>query len=163
MRESLRVLRHGSAPGTRLESRRNFDRPSRGAAQKLRTRARGVECLDEQLDAGSVTIVRREVDIAGKEEMKASPEIENLFQIYPSQLVLGGKEKRTVRVTWIGDPKLKLEQAFRIIAEELPINLDEPGKVYQKAVGRVTLTSRYIGSLYVGPPGAAPRSWPRLP
>lgn len=100
-----------------------------------------------------ISIVHRNPDIEGKEEHKETPDIDDLFQIYPAQIILAPKERRTVRITWIGDPKPKKELAFRMIAEELPIDLEE-NKTYTKPVAKVRIATRYIGSLYVTPPGA---------
>ncbi|MGZ3795078.1 MAG: fimbrial biogenesis chaperone [Pseudobdellovibrionaceae bacterium] len=101
--------------------------------------------------AVQVTIVPREPDINGKEEYKESDKIDETFRIFPSQLVLEPKESRTVRVTYIGNSQVTSELAYRIIAEELPVDLDDPSKVYTKAVAKITISSRYIGSLYVTP------------
>jgi fimbrial chaperone protein len=106
--------------------------------------------------AVQVTIVPREPDINGKEEYKESDKIDDTFRIFPSQIVLEPKETRTVRVTYIGTPQVKSELAFRIIAEELPVDLDDPLKKYTKAVAKITISSRYIGSLYVTPKAAKP-------
>jgi fimbrial chaperone protein len=101
-------------------------------------------------------IVHRKPDIDGKEEYKETPDIDELFQVYPSQLILAPKEKRTVRVSWVGDPNPKTELAFRIIAEEMPFSVEDPNKVYTKAVAEVKLASKYVGSLYVTPQGVMP-------
>ncbi|MEZ0391960.1 MAG: molecular chaperone [Pseudobdellovibrionaceae bacterium] len=106
--------------------------------------------------AVQVTIVPREPDLSGKEEYKESDKIDEIFRIFPSQLVLGPKETRTIRVTYVGAPQVTTELAFRIIAEELPVDLDDPNKVYTKAVAKITLATRYIGSLYVTPKAAKP-------
>lgn len=103
-----------------------------------------------------ITIVPREPDLDGKESYKESPAVEDMFRIFPSQMVLDPKGTRTVRVTFIGDPKIQSELAFRIIAEELPVDLDDPNRKYTKPVGKITLSTRYVGSLYVTPKGAKP-------
>lgn len=106
--------------------------------------------------AVQITIVPREPDLNGKEEYKESDKIDETFRIFPNQIVLDPKGTRTVRVTYIGNPQLKSELSFRIIAEELPVDLDDPNKVYTKAVAKITLSTRYIGSLYVTPKTAKP-------
>ena len=103
-----------------------------------------------------VSIVAREPDIAGKEVYKETEKVNEMFRIFPSQIVLKPKETRTLRIRYVGSPKVKSELAFRIIAEELPVNVSDPGKVYTTAVAQVNITTRYIGSLYVTPSGAAP-------
>lgn len=103
-----------------------------------------------------VTIVPREPDEAGKEIYKESEAVSEMFRIFPAQLVLNPKETRSVRVTYTGTPKIKSELAFRVIAEELPVDLSDPNKVYKKAVARVNIAIKYIGSIYVTPAGAKP-------
>jgi fimbrial chaperone protein len=101
-----------------------------------------------------VTIVAREPDPDGKEVYKETDAVSDMFRIFPGQIVLNPKETRTLRVSYIGTPKIKGEMAFRIIAEELPVDMSDPNKVYKKAVAKVTLATKYIGSLYVSPSGA---------
>lgn len=103
-----------------------------------------------------VSIVPREPNIKGEETYKESEKMDEMFRIFPNQLVLNPKESRTIRVTWIGSPKTKVEIPFRIIAEELPVDVDDPNKVYTKAVAKIGLATRYIGSLYVTPNGVKP-------
>lgn len=103
-----------------------------------------------------ISIVAREPDIDGKEVYKESEAVSRLFRIFPEQVVLDPKGSRTVRVSYIGSPQVKSELSFRIIAEELPIDLDDPNRVYTKAIAKISMSTRYIGSLYVTPPGAKP-------
>ena len=74
--------------------------------------------LDATKLAVQITIVPREPDLDGKEDYKESDKIDELFRVFPNQLVLDPKSVRTVRVKYIGDPQIKSELAFRIIAEE---------------------------------------------
>ncbi|MBX7231635.1 MAG: hypothetical protein K1X29_06070 [Bdellovibrionales bacterium] len=108
-----------------------------------------------------ISIVSREPDMMGKETYKVTPEaakeIAKKFNIYPPQLVLNPKETRTIRVSWIGESNSPVEIPFRIIAEELPIDLDDPNKVYKNAVAKIAISTRYIGSLYITPTGAKPK------
>ena len=98
-----------------------------------------------------VSMAVREVDAAGLEK---NPEADDDFIIYPSQIVLNGNEKRTVRVTWAGNAKPDKELAFRIIAEQLPVDTKKPEKKGQ-AVIRMLL--RYLGAVYITPRGASPK------
>lgn len=102
-----------------------------------------------------VAIYRREPDEDGKEKYEDSKDSGELFQIFPSQVILNPKEKRTLRVTYVGEPKLKEELAFRIIAEEFPINVSDPAKFTKKAVASISILTKYVGSLYVTPSGTA--------
>ncbi len=61
-----------------------------------------------------------------------------------------------MRVTWLGDPQPKKELAYRIIAEQLPINLEKPQANQTKPVGAVKIVLRYLGSLYIRPVNVKP-------
>ncbi|MBI3557669.1 MAG: molecular chaperone [Deltaproteobacteria bacterium] len=98
-----------------------------------------------------VSMAAREVNAAGVEK---NPDADDDFVVYPSQIVLGGNEKRTVRVTWAGNAKPDKELAFRIIAEQLPVDTHKPDKKDQ-AVIRMLL--RYMGAVYITPRGSSPR------
>lgn len=75
------------------------------------------------------------------------------FVVYPRQMLLAPGEQRSVRVRWTGPAELESERAFRIIAEQLPV---EMGEERPQQGGGIRLTYRYEGSLYVVPPGARP-------
>jgi fimbrial chaperone protein len=103
-----------------------------------------------------ISIFHRNPDLNGNEKYEDSKDVGELFQIIPSQLILNPKEKRTIRITYVGDPKIKVEQAFRVISEEFPINVTDPEKVKKKAVASISIMSKYVGSLYVKPLGTVP-------
>lgn len=100
-----------------------------------------------------ISIVHREPDENGKEDYEKSKDASDLFQIIPSQVILAPKEKRSIRITYIGEPRINIEQAFRFIAEEFPIDVSDSSKVKNKTVAAISIVSRYVGSLYVKPPG----------
>ncbi|MBI3569926.1 MAG: molecular chaperone [Gammaproteobacteria bacterium] len=95
-----------------------------------------------------IRIVTREVDVDGGEK---NADAEKDFTIYPAQMVLKPHAKRSVRVQWLGDPKLKEEKAYRIIAEQLPVNLDKE----RPKTSAVKFLVSYRGALFVTPPGLA--------
>src|SRR3989344_1982829 len=90
-------------------------------------------------------IVTREVDVDGGEK---NTDAEKDFTIYPAQMVLKPHTKRSVRVQWLGNPKLKEEKAYRIIAEQLPVNLDKE----RPKTSAVKFLVSYRGALFVTPP-----------
>lgn len=95
-----------------------------------------------------IRIVTREVDVDGGEK---NADAEKDFTIYPAQMVLKPHAKRSVRVQWMGDPRLKEEKAYRIIAEQLPVNLDKQ----KPKTSAVKFLVTYRGALFVTPPGLA--------
>jgi fimbrial chaperone protein len=61
---------------------------------------------------------------------------------------------QVVRVSWLGDPLPEQELAFRLVAEQLPINLVDPTQANPvQPVGQVQISLRYLGSLFVRPEG----------
>ena len=103
---------------------------------------------DERI-AVEVSVVDRDMDIEGQEFYESADED---FLIYPPQMILGPQEVQTVRVTWLGDPQPSEELAYRLVAEQLPINLVDPSaEVVEQPTGAVQILLRYLGSLYVRP------------
>ena len=97
-----------------------------------------------------VSVTTREIDSEGNETNVPVPE---LFMVYPSRMVLEAGESRSVRVKWNGDPDPPRELAFRIIAEQIPVEF-EPNERTDGA--GIRLTYRYMGNIYILPHGAAP-------
>lgn len=74
------------------------------------------------------------------------------LQLFPSQVILRPEQTQTVRVRWLGDGVPDEELPFRVVAEQLPVNL---GRDQDEASG-VRMMLRYRATLYVRPEGAAP-------
>ncbi len=81
----------------------------------------------------------------GTEEMPDTSEL----MVYPPQLIVPPKEKRTIRIQWTGQTPPK-EKAFRIIAEQLPLNVEEKKN---KKTG-IKMLLKYIAAFYVTPQSA---------
>ncbi len=96
--------------------------------------------------AVQIRIADRHVDVDGGEAMRDN---EKDFAIYPAQMILPPQSTRSVRVQWIGDPNLKEERAYRIIAEQLPVNLSKE----KPKSSSVKILVSYHGALFVTPPG----------
>lgn len=108
--------------------------------------------LENETDAPvavQVSMTVREMDVDGNEELR---EDEDHWVVFPPQLVLLPKENRSIRVQWIGDPAPAQELPFRIIAEQLPVELGDG----TERGAQVKLLVRYEGAAYVVPAGAAP-------
>jgi fimbrial chaperone protein len=103
-----------------------------------------VENTGEARIAVQISIATRSMDETGGEE---HADASGLFVVYPSQIILDPQARQTVRVQWLGDPVVEVEKAYRIIAEQLPIDFgsdDETG-------GQIDIMFRYMGALYVVP------------
>ena len=118
--------------------------PSGDGANQLFT----VENNTDKPTSVQIRITTREVDVDGGEK---NVDVEKDFVIYPAQLVLNPHTSRSVRVQWVGDPNLKEEKAYRIIAEQLPVNLDKD----RPKGSAVKVLVTYRGALFVTPPGLA--------
>jgi fimbrial chaperone protein len=74
------------------------------------------------------------------------------FVVHPQQIVLMPGQSQSVRVQYIGTRALRAERAYRLIAEQLPVDLGGSGP----QGGQVRLLVRYVASVYVVPDGARP-------
>ncbi|MEE4331409.1 MAG: fimbria/pilus periplasmic chaperone [Wenzhouxiangella sp.] len=100
--------------------------------------------------AVEITMYSRDITEEGEDLLTSA---DGLFVVYPSQLILQPGGRQSVRVQWTGPVELDEEQAFRLIAEELPIRLDEGD---EEGAG-LELLVRYVASVYVQPQGAEAR------
>lgn len=91
--------------------------------------------------AVKVSMVYREMDLYGEETLTDASEV---FFVFPSQVVVAPESTQTIRVQWLGNPEVSIEQAFRIIAEQLPVNIN------RNQTG-VNFLIAYHGSIYVVP------------
>jgi len=75
------------------------------------------------------------------------------FVVFPRQMLLEPDERRSIRVRWSGPESIDEERPYRIIAEQVPVDMgsDEPTQG-----GGIRLTYRYEGTVYVVPPAAEP-------
>lgn len=105
---------------------------------------------DEKI-AVQVTLAKRIMDEAGKE---TTPEVED-FLVFPSQIILPPKSKRSVKVQWLNKFPVKGEHAYRIIAEQLPIELSKEKQKNQK--GNLKILLKYVGALYVSNTSFSPK------
>lgn len=108
---------------------------------------RAVYSIDNDSDkpiAVEISVKRRIMNKDGSEE---HPAVENsLLSVFPEQMIIPAKDKRTIRVTWNGKEPLEKEEAFRVIAEQLPVNLNPD----EKEAG-IKMLLRYVAALYVNP------------
>lgn len=118
-----------------------FDPRGSGAAKSFRV----VNDSSNRV-AFQLSILTREMDLDGKETNQPAG---YLFTVFPPQGSVPPGRSQTVRVVWKGPPNPPAEQAFRLVAEELPVNFT-PEK--NKAQIRVVL--RYVAAIYVRPRNA---------
>lgn len=106
-----------------------------------------VENDTQESMAIELTVKERIVQEDGTESLPPT----TVLKIFPPQIIIPPKEKRTVRVTWNGDKELPMEKSFRVIAEQLPLNVDKK----KKQTG-IQMLMRYMAAFYVTPDNAEP-------
>lgn len=126
---------------------RVFDPAGTGATQSYQV----VNDTPEQI-AVEISMVERKINLEGQETTEKA---DDDFLVYPSQIVLPPGGVQSVRVTWLGNPNPEKELAYRIVAEQLPINLKKPVQSEpQTTTGAVKVMFRYLGSVYIRPKNA---------
>ena len=98
----------------------------------------------DQPIAVTVSLLTREMNGQGAESNK---KIDGELTVSPSQLIIPANEKRSAKVTWVGKAIPTKELAYRLVAEQLPIDLEKGVK--KKAAIKVLL--RYVAALYISP------------
>ncbi len=99
--------------------------------------------------AVQISVVKRGQAEDGSETLSQA---EDQFLVFPAQLVLLPREKRTVRVQWLGPVKPEKELAYRLIAEQLPVDLGRAGAT----TNSLKLLVKYQTAIYILPPGIHP-------
>ncbi len=69
------------------------------------------------------------------------------FMIYPPQTIIPARTTQKVRVEWLGAGNMQKEQAYRLIAEQVHVSLDD-----KKQAG-ISMLMTLINGLYVQPNG----------
>lgn len=96
----------------------------------------------DQPIAVQVSLAKREMTLEGAE---VNSKISDELILYPSQLIIPASEKRSVKVTWTGKDVPAKEQAYRVISEQLPIDLDKN----KSKKASIKLLLRYVAALYI--------------
>jgi fimbrial chaperone protein len=94
--------------------------------------------------AVEINIFDRTMDAQGQDELT---ENEDDFIVVPAQLILMPGEQHNIRVQYIGGADIKLEKSYRMIVEQLPIDVE--GENLSQSNVRFLL--KYVASLYVLP------------
>jgi fimbrial chaperone protein len=99
--------------------------------------------------AVEITVLKRSTTLDG-EEVRESAVDE--FVVFPEQMVLMPGESQLIRIQWLGQEQLTQELAYRVIAEELPVDFAGEQKQVVGTGPTVHLLMRYEGMLYIQPP-----------
>ena len=82
-----------------------------------------------------VQILTRDMALDGSERNEPVPD--GLFVVFPSRFVMEPESIRTLKVQWRGGDAGEIERAFRIVAEQVPVALEE-----RKEIGRASWWAR---------------------
>lgn len=108
---------------------------------------------DKRPVAVQLTVQERKLDINGIEQLD-SPESNDLA-VYPSELVIFPGERKKVQVVWAGTALPNADKAYSILAEEIPIDLNERDAPDRVEIGIKTLVRyRLIVALETGRRGS---------
>ncbi|WP_114393839.1 molecular chaperone [Oleisolibacter albus] len=121
-----------------------FDPAGRGATQIFR-----LENENKEPAAVEIRILARAQDREGEDVLTPA---DDDWVVFPEQIILEPGQTQSVRVQWIGNGNPPREQAYRLIAEQLPVELGQA----PTSGGQVRLLVRYVASLYVRPAGVSP-------
>lgn len=126
---------------------RVFEPAGAGATQSYQV----INDSAEQI-AVELSMAERKISLEGQETTESA---DDDFLVYPSQIVLPPQGVQSVRVIWLGNPNPEKELAYRMIAEQLPINLNNPEESQAETTsGAVKVMFRYMGSVYIRPKNA---------
>jgi len=143
---SLLVLLLFSVPAVAMSlvpMTQNFTPSGRDTSQSFRVQNNSNETI-----AVVVSMTSRAIDVNGYENDEETKD----FAVYPTQILITPKQSQVIRVQWRGNPALRTEQAYRIIAEQQPVKRAPTGT----GKAEIQLLVRYVGSVYVVPQGARP-------
>ena len=102
--------------------------------------------------AVTVSFATLDLDVDHKETNRAA---DDDFLVYPPQILLTPNAKQTIRVTWLGTPTPASELVYRMIVQQVPIELlDKSAPATPN--GRLNVLVTYRGSIYIRPGTAAP-------
>lgn len=111
-----------------------------------------VNSSDKQV-AVEISMKKRQMDVNGTESYE---DANDDFLVYPTQILLEPGSSQTVRVTWLGDPQPTSELAYRMVADQLPVQFGNASDNTANAVGQISILMHYIGSVYIHPEGVKP-------
>jgi fimbrial chaperone protein len=101
-----------------------------------------------QQTAVSIKVTTRVIDSSGKETNEPA---DKLFLVFPARVVLKPNSSQNVKVQYRGPANITSEQAYRVIAEQLPVDFSK------STSSGVNILLTYVAALYVTPKNAAPK------
>lgn len=96
--------------------------------------------------AVELSVKERQMDENGNEKLIDTSDV----SIFPPQVIIPAKEKRTIRVSFNIKGELQKEKNYRVIAEQLGLKVD---KKLKDQTG-IQVLMRFVAALYATPSGA---------
>ncbi len=103
--------------------------------------------------AVTVSFATLDLDVDHKETNRAA---DDDFLVYPPQILLAPNAKQTIRVTWLGTPTPASELVYRMVVQQVPVELLDKSAP-ATPTGKLNVLVTYRGSLYIRPAAAAPK------
>ena len=76
------------------------------------------------------------------------------FTVFPNRLFIAPGQSQAVRVQWKGESTLTQEKAYRIIAEQLPVQDITQSTTQNEGGISLSFLYKYVGSVYITPDNA---------
>jgi fimbrial chaperone protein len=99
-----------------------------------------------QQTAVSIKVTTRVIDETGKETNEPA---DKLFLVFPARVVLKPNSSQNVKVQYRGPATISSEQAYRVFAEQLPVDFSK------STSSGVSILLTYVAALYVTPKNTA--------
>lgn len=122
----------------------DFSPTGAGSIQSFRLENEGPDPI-----AVRISMLTRDLDADCRE---VNAPADSLFVVYPSRAVLRAGSVQAIRVQWKGPTDLTTEKCYRILVEQLPVDFGSQ----EKQKGSIRVLFRYLGAMYIVPPGARP-------
>ena len=100
----------------------------------------------DQQTAVSIKVTTRTIDASGIEKNEPA---DKLFLVFPARVVLKANSSQNVKVQYRGSATITSESAFRVIAEQLPVDFTK------STTSGVNILLTYVAALYVTPKNVA--------
>lgn len=109
-----------------------------------------IENQSEKRIAITAQIFQRDQNELGVETRTPTKE----FSLFPEQAVIEPNQRRTLRISWMGEKIFETEKAFRLQVEQVPVGFEKSKKT---TGGQIGFYLSYVASVYVTPDGAKPQ------
>jgi fimbrial chaperone protein len=100
----------------------------------------------DQQTAVAIKVTTRTIDETGKETNSPT---DKEFLVFPARVVLKPRSSQNVKVQYRGNPAITSEIAYRVFAEQLPVDFSKSSS------SGVSILLTYVAALYVTPKNAA--------